>query len=95
MRSSFLLALLAFNCVISLTYGSEAVLHLLSRDSRARCLDGTSPGFYFTPGTGAGLLNYLIYFEGGGRCGGDDLKSTLLDCVDRSTTDLGSSSTWS
>jgi hypothetical protein len=34
---------------------------------RARCLDGSQPGFYIEPGTGASAANWIIHTQGGVR----------------------------
>ena len=34
----------------------------------ATCLDGTPYGVYFQPGSGSGINNWVIYFQGGGWC---------------------------
>eukprot|EP00927_Polykrikos_kofoidii_P043704 TRINITY_DN37786_c0_g1_i1.p1 TRINITY_DN37786_c0_g1~~TRINITY_DN37786_c0_g1_i1.p1 ORF type:complete len:754 (-),score=86.61 TRINITY_DN37786_c0_g1_i1:36-2297(-) len=35
---------------------------------RARCLDGSSPNYYYAPSTGAGRTKWVVYFQGGGWC---------------------------
>ena len=65
-------------------------LILLSQDRGAACLDGTPPGMYLHEGTGANKDKFLIFFNGGGFCGGKDLSSTLQSCYERSFTGLGS-----
>lgn len=51
----------------------------------ARCLDGTQAGHYLKRGDPS---KWIIGFQGGGWC------TSYSDCVARSKTDLGSSSTW-
>ncbi|XP_068312649.1 pectin acetylesterase 8-like [Pyrus communis] len=51
----------------------------------AVCLDGSAPGYHFDKGFGAGINNWLVYFEGGGWC------NTVATCLDRSNNSLGSS----
>lgn len=55
----------------------------------AMCLDGSFPSLYWKPGTNKG--KYMIFFEGGGWCGGLTLAATIKDCYQRSLNDLGSS----
>ena len=55
----------------------------------AKCLDGTQPGFYFSPGSGSGVANWVIHTQGGGWCTSDN------DCAGRAKSALGSSSSWS
>lgn len=43
-------------------------LILLDKFSEAKCLDGTSPGYYFSKGSGEGSSKYLIHLEGGAWC---------------------------
>jgi len=43
-------------------------LELLSDYERAKCLDGSSTGYYFREGTGEGKNNYLIHLQGGAWC---------------------------
>ena len=59
---------------------------VLLSDPVARCLDGSSPGYYYKQGT---VNSFVMWFEGGGWC------NSLENCYDRSTTRLGSSTTWS
>lgn len=39
-------------------------------------------------------MKSVVYFEGGGWCGGLDTKSVLQSCYDRSSNELGSSNKW-
>ncbi|XP_019186387.1 PREDICTED: pectin acetylesterase 8-like [Ipomoea nil] len=57
----------------------------LINDKGALCLDGTPPAYFLDQGEGDGINNWVIYLEGGGWC------STVDECVDRSTKNLGSS----
>ena len=41
-------------------------------NSEAKCLDGTSPGFYWRKGKDPS--KFLIYFNGGGVCGSKIFK---------------------
>jgi O-palmitoleoyl-L-serine hydrolase len=63
-------------------------LTLFPPSSPAVCLDGTPAGIYYRPGVGAGASTWIIEMEGGGWC------VSLDDCVSRSKTALGSSSSW-
>jgi len=84
-------------------FGKRSVLpkrHHLPRDTSAkyysfssvpdaRCLDGTFGGMYFSPAQTTQAKNkWIIYFQGGGWC------YDLNDCLQRSTTSFGSSSSW-
>lgn len=51
------------------------VLHSKARG--ARCLDGSPTGMYIHEGTGANKDKYLIFFRGGGFCGGMTLMDTI------------------
>ncbi|KAL2635980.1 hypothetical protein R1flu_007459 [Riccia fluitans] len=51
----------------------------------AVCLDGSPPAYYLDRGSGEGVDNWLIHFEGGGWC------PTAEDCLNRAFTQLGSS----
>ncbi|KAI8492473.1 hypothetical protein Bbelb_299260 [Branchiostoma belcheri] len=66
----------------------EAQLYLLGQDraerTKAYCLDGSRPGYYFIPGTGSGRNKWRVHLDGGGSC--DD----LAECYSRSLTDNGS-----
>jgi hypothetical protein len=44
------------------------VLHSQTRG--AACLDGSPAGMYIHEGNGINKKKYMIYFEGGGLCGG-------------------------
>lgn len=63
------------------------LIHL--NDPAAKCLDGSTPAFYFHPGTEAD--KFLIFFESGGLCRGDGLADMIEYCYKRSFTNLGSS----
>ena len=54
----------------------------------AKNLDGTTPGFYWRPGSGAGATKWRIHFRGGGWC------FSLVDCAGRAKTDTGSNLFW-
>jgi hypothetical protein len=64
---------------------------LQSQDRGAACLDGSPPGLYIHEGNGINKTKYMIYFEGGGLCGGSTLNDTLESCYGRSWTFLGTS----
>ena len=52
----------------------------------AKCLDGTPPVYYHTPGWGDGADKWFIHQQGGGWC------YSIEDCVGRSKGSLGSNS---
>ncbi|CAE6923365.1 PAE5 [Symbiodinium natans] len=54
----------------------------------AVCLDGTPPVYYLRRGFGAGVNKWYVHHQGGGWC------ESLDDCVGRSRTALGSSSSY-
>jgi hypothetical protein len=54
----------------------------------ARCLDGSPAAFYTRPGRGDDAANWILFFEGGGWC------ESALNCLERSRTPLGSSSSY-
>jgi hypothetical protein len=49
----------------------------LDPNGDALCLDGTPGAYYFSEGSGINSTKFVIWFEGGGWCGGQDLSSTL------------------
>ena len=55
------------------------------RGDHAVCLDGSQAAFYFRPGSGTGAKKWHIHHQGGGWC------ESLDDCLQRSTTALGTS----
>lgn len=57
--------------------------------SGPRCLDGSPAAIYID--VGAQTDSFMIFFEGGGLCRGDGLNNMLDYCLQRSTTNLGSS----
>lgn len=63
-------------------------IRYLSKDSSARCLDGTSPAYYVRQGSGSGANKWIVFFEGGGWC------YDLEQCNLRSNTHLGSSKSY-
>lgn len=61
----------------------------------ARCLDGSSPGYYVRPGHGSGSSKWVIHLQGGGWC------ATPEDCLQRANgynpwgePSIGGSGTW-
>lgn len=51
----------------------------------ARCMDGTTPGYYLHAGTGAGRDKWIIMLQGGGECVRSD------SCQQKAKSSLGSS----
>ncbi|XP_016493714.1 pectin acetylesterase 7-like isoform X2 [Nicotiana tabacum] len=51
----------------------------------AVCLDGSPPAYYLDKGFDSGLPNWIIMLDGGGWC------STIIECQNRSTSKIGSS----
>lgn len=64
--------------------------HFLTADGEgpdhAKCLDGTPPVYYHTPGWGDGADKWFVHQQGGGWC------YTIEECVSRSKGSLGSTS---
>ncbi|GJP49096.1 hypothetical protein CLOM_g8356 [Closterium sp. NIES-68] len=85
--TQYLLSLLAGNPPPPTPAQTERPRLILLPDNAlgAKCLDGSPPGYYFRPGTGAGKSMWHIYLPGGAWCG------SAADCVARSKTLLGSS----
>ncbi|GJP33093.1 hypothetical protein CLOM_g17655 [Closterium sp. NIES-68] len=82
----YLLSLLAGNPPPRPTPPAKPRLVLLPDNSfDAKCLDGSPPGYYFRPGTGAGKSMWHIYLPGGAWC------TSAAQCVVRSKSALGSS----
>lgn len=86
MKILLLLLLLIVTLCVEKPY--KKVIH--NTDPNARCLDGSSPALYIHEG--GDPYNFVIFFNGGGSCGGPDQQSVLENCYQRSKTDLGSSS---
>ena len=61
-------------------------LHLLA-DPAARCLDGSSSGYYYRASPSNSTV-WVVYLQGGGAC------YSYADCLARAGTDLGSSARW-
>ncbi|CAM8906589.1 unnamed protein product [Rhodiola kirilowii] len=74
-----LILLKAESVTIGITFLESAVA------KGAVCLDGSPPAYHFDKGFGAGVNNWMVYFEGGGWC------STVAECLARKNTRLGSS----
>ncbi|PHT51926.1 hypothetical protein CQW23_06388 [Capsicum baccatum] len=51
----------------------------------AVCLDGSPPAYYFDPGFGDGVDNWIVQISGGAWC------VNVTDCIGRTKTNLGSS----
>jgi len=55
---------------------------------QAACLDGTAPGYWWSPGTAGGASRWVLHAQGGGWCW------TEAECAERAKTGLGSSKSW-
>lgn len=64
---------------ISVTFVTNAV------QKGAVCLDGSPAAYYFSPGFGSGVNNWVVHMEGGGWCSNEE------DCVERKSNSRGSS----
>ncbi|KAL3693644.1 hypothetical protein R1sor_007295 [Riccia sorocarpa] len=82
----FLLLFLLIHANIYLSIGQKYQLNIVSgaAEKGAVCLDGSSPGYYFSPGFGSGLNKWIVYIEGGAWCNSDG------DCANRANSFLGS-----
>ncbi|KAG6558306.1 hypothetical protein Mapa_000056 [Marchantia paleacea] len=80
------LLLLLEAVLVKVAESQRAELKLISgaKEKGAVCIDGSAPGYYYSPGFGGGVKNWMVYVEGGGWC-----KSTR-DCANRASTYLGS-----
>ncbi|KAK6934838.1 Pectinacetylesterase/NOTUM [Dillenia turbinata] len=74
-----IMLLKAESFLVGITYLTDAVA------TGAVCLDGSPPAYHFDKGVGAGVNNWLIFFEGGGWC------NNVTICLSRRDTRLGSS----
>jgi O-palmitoleoyl-L-serine hydrolase len=92
MRSSFLIfllcALLNPLCTHCICNPPDSYERFFVNDDQARCIDNSKAAYYVRPGFGSGQDKWHIHFEGGAWC------YTLSDCKTRSTTPLGSSSSY-
>lgn len=84
------LCLLVGSAAIAPDASPSLPLHLLDTSiaAGATCLDGSSYGVYYTPGTGSGKNSWLIYLQGGGWV------RTPETALSRSKSALGSSKFW-
>ncbi|KAK7360572.1 hypothetical protein VNO77_02578 [Canavalia gladiata] len=74
-----LLLLKAEGVTVGITYVESAVA------KGAVCLDGSPPAYHFDKGSGAGINNWIVHFEGGGWC------NNVTTCLAKRDTRLGSS----
>lgn len=83
-----ILILLGLICIVysSLTYQKVVV-----DNADAKCLDGSQSAYYISQGD---QDKVLIFIEGGGWCGDNDLASTYENCYQRSKSALGSSTSY-
>lgn len=86
-------SLLSFVLFIYTVYeaASTANLVLLTDEADKKgavCLDGTPGGYYLRHGSGRGATKWLLHQQGGGWCYNEK------ECVERSKTPLGSSTSW-
>ena len=61
------------SCGAAVAYGTEACFIDTAFDPQALCNDGTVPAFWYRPGIGAGINQWVIWLQGGGTC--DDQTS--------------------
>lgn len=80
---------LLFLALLTICALSDYQIYRHPTTSSAKCLDGSPAAYYLSIGDPNKIL---IYFEGGGLCGGYSLTETLDSCFKRSSTNLGSSS---
>ncbi len=62
-----ILSILVSTLVLSSLQANHKLI-LLNSINEAKCLDGSSPGFYYSKGFGSGVDKMVIYFEPGGFC---------------------------
>jgi O-palmitoleoyl-L-serine hydrolase len=73
---------------VAVACGSLTYQKVVLNDVDAKCLDGSQGAYYIWQGD---PKKVLLFLEGGGWCGDNDLASTTENCYQRSKTDLGSS----
>lgn len=90
-KHTFTLAVLL--ALLSLSLTTRVFRKVVVTDADALCLDGTKGAYYISEGKES--TKFLLSFEGGGWCGSyAGLDQTLNDCLARSKTALGSSSSY-
>ncbi|PKU78643.1 pectin acetylesterase 11-like [Dendrobium catenatum] len=77
--STALLSLAVVAKALDVTFVANAV------QKGAVCLDGSPAAYYFSPGFGSGVNNWVVHMEGGGWCSNEE------DCVERKSNFRGSS----
>lgn len=83
------LSIIPWTFFATLVLCCNSKLILLHEYPMAKCLDGSSSGYYFVPATNKSVSNnFMIILEGGGMCTHNE------GCTKRSKTDLGSSKNW-
>jgi hypothetical protein len=80
--------ILLLAAIIAIASSALVYQKVVLDDPSAICLDGSPGAYYIWQGD---PKKVLIFIEGGGWCGDNDLASTLENCYQRSKTDLGSS----
>lgn len=75
----FMILLRTESFFVDITYVETAVA------KGAVCLDGSPPAYHFDRGSGQGINNWLVHFEGGAWC------NNVTTCLARKETELGSS----
>ncbi|XP_020579385.1 pectin acetylesterase 11-like [Phalaenopsis equestris] len=77
--STVLLTFTVIAKAVDVTFVANAV------QKGAVCLDGSPAAYYFSPGSGSGVNNWVVHMEGGGWCSNEE------DCVERKSNSRGSS----
>ena len=69
----------ALICILAVilpsTHSQAHLTRVLVQDPTARCLDGSPGAYYYEKGEDSATI--VLYFEGGGWCGDQDLASTI------------------
>ena len=66
----------------------------LSQSDGAACLDGSPPVLFIDDGVGANADKFLVFINGGGTCVSSTVSASLASCKTRSTSELGSSTSY-
>lgn len=64
-----------FLVLLRLSLNQQVLNKVILGDDSARCLDGSFGAYYISIGTNPKKV--VMYFEGGGWCGDQDLSSTI------------------
>ena len=79
MKSISVMKVFVLNFLVLLVAAQNNVMNkvVLNPKGDALCLDGTPGAYYISEGSGVNKNKFILFFQGGGWCGGTNIANTL------------------